>query len=258
VTACQKEVEDRPSWARPQALAATVTEIAVEDDDRAEADVTITLGGGGIPDPAGDETVPLIREGLRWRLAGSEELPDDSPRTPLRAIVYAELESRLVDEVVTDTPCSRYLDEEVDRPSAAAGSPLGITRSFSGCYANVSIHQFSDDEQASLAAQAMADAALAEPLPTASELDASEAEHPIGRDRSLAEWQAYVATLRPDHAAQVPGLPDALGVRVRCDVEGCSAAAAYATRGPVAVEVTMESGDLDEAARILSAQLERL
>jgi hypothetical protein len=259
VTLCQQEVEDRPSWGRPQALAATVTEVSVEDDDRAEAVVTVTLGGGAVRGPAGEaETVRLVKDGLQWRLAGSEALPDDWPGAPLRAVVYAELEPRLVDEVVTDTTCSTYLDDSADPPSAGTGSPFGITRSFRSCYAEVSVYPFTGDDQARRAVESMADAVLNDPLPTASDLDATEAENPIGRDRSLAEWQAYVDTLRPNHAAEVPGLPDALGVQSWCDVEGCSAAAAFVTRGPVAVAVRMEVGNLDDAARILSAQLERL
>ena len=259
VTQCQQEVEDRPSWGQPQALAATFTEISVDDDDRAEAVVTVTLGGGAISGSAGeDETVRLVREGLQWRLAGSEALPDDWPGAPLRAVAYAELEPRLVDEVVTDATCSTYLDASADQPGAEAGSPFVITRSFSSCYAAVSVYPFTGDDQAGAVVQSMADEVLDDPLPTASELDTTEAEHPIGRDRSLAEWQAYIDTLRPNHAAEVPGLPDALGVESWCDVDGCSAAAAFVARGPVAVAVRMEVGNLDDAARILSAQLERL
>jgi hypothetical protein len=252
---CEHGSGDRQGARRPRPLEATGIEVSVEGD-RAQATFSVTVAGGTIGRSAVEaETVQLVKEGLQWKLAGSEDLPDDWAGAPMRGVVYAELEARVVDEVVTDTACSRYLDDTAD---GGAGGVFGITRSFSSCYAEVSVYQFTGDELARQAVQRMADAVIDDPLPTARDLDASEAEHTIGRDRSLAEWQDYVDTLRQNHAAEVPGLPDASGVRSWCDVEGCSAASAFVARGPLAVAVRMEAGDLDDAAGILSAQLERL
>jgi hypothetical protein len=239
VRRCEQEADDRRSLGPPLAVEAAGTiEVSDVEEERAEAAVTVALGGSPIRgDAGGRETVRLVKEGLQWRLAGSEGLPDDWAGAPLRAVVYAELEARLADEVVTGSACSTYVDNLDDgvvwsAPSDVSGDIVGIARSFSSCGAEVSVQRFTDDEPARRAAQSMADSVIDDPLPTARD----HANHPV------------------------PGVPDAWGVRAGCDVEGCDSASAIAARGPVVVAVTMDSaaGDLDDAARILHAQLERL
>lgn len=231
-------------------------EVSGEGEQNEASAVVDLYWQGGPYSPPPSDSVTVVREELEWKLDIRESRRAEGVTTPFVTLGLFELRARFVDEIATsEGPCTDTWDdivwENVDDAPA--------TRRRFICDAitpEVTLYRYPNDEEARAAADRFVAEVLQEPLTTAEEL-----VRPDGL--SLAEAEAYVATLRPNRATTVPGLPDALGVLRSCNVDGCRSAKAFAVRNGVLVQVRLvrvrdSPLTIDQAAAIVQAQLERL
>lgn len=202
--------------------------LLVRRNQQATAVVEYELEGvsiGGVMGRGDPERALLVKEGLLWKLDGSETLPDGvASEVQLAAIRYVELQALFLDEVRRDgqgceSPTNAVLAQP--DPSDEIQFELGIRRSWIPCpdyETNVTLYQFAEENQARRAAAQMA-----------------------GDDPARLTSQV----------TDVPGIPeDAFAA-------GTAAIAAHQNL-VVRVDSPLWTGNLDDVARILVTQLEQL
>lgn len=260
---CADAAAARQDHGQPR-LRATEIEVSLEGDDRGATATVVLFGdtagygyglGVSYGDPDEPDTAVLVKEGLEWKLRANAERPDDTSSSPLLTLDLAELEARLLDElVVPEEDCFVYSDDRTPVEDTD-GAAQGITRDFT-CNIVLSVYELADDDEARSHAERIATEILQDLPATVEEI--AESNEDNGRETDIDSLEEYVSNRRPNRSAPVPGIPDALGVLTWCDVDGCSGAVALAVRHGVLVKVEMEVGDLNGAAQVLQAQLDRL
>lgn len=258
---CADAAAARQEYRQPS-LRASEIEVSLEEGHRGATAAVVLFGdatGSGLGvsygDPGEPDAAVLVKDGLEWKLQANAERSDDTSSPPFLTLDHVELEARLLDElVVPDEDCFAYFDDGAPLEDTE-GATRGITRDFI-CDILLSVYRLADDDEARSHAERIV-TEIVEDLPATVE-ELAESSRERGAETDLEALEEYVSNRRPNRSAPVPGIPDALGVLTWCDVDGCSSAVAMAVRHGVLVKVEMQVGDLNGAAQVLQAQLDRL
>jgi hypothetical protein len=172
------------------------------------------------------EEALVVKDGLSWKLDGSEALSDDiGPGAPLAGVRSVELQALLPDEIQQGgRPCVDHHDSSLLATEADDQFELGVRRTWPRCPefdTSVTLYLYADEEEARQAAEQIAGGRTGEP-------EALDSQVP-----------------------GVPGIPrEALG----------SGSTAVVAHEDIVVRVHSQFGfgDLSDAAQILSTQVERL
>lgn len=219
VQACGQDADRRRERAQPT-LHVMAARVSIEHDGRATAAIE-----GRDPSltsivngPAEEAT--FTRDGFRWTIDRAEESPGTVPWVPFGSVLRSEIQAELVDSFDGDgLRCLTYGDDAV---SLMDGQP-GVRREYPGCATSVTMYRLGNPDEA----QAF-----------------------------VAEWvEELYPLLEP---VPVPGVPDAVGIRSGCAVDGCQSTIAIASAGGHVVIVELHDETLTTTTAVLQAQLEVL
>jgi hypothetical protein len=246
---CAAEAEVRAESDEP---ATEILRLAVSEEDGNVATASVAFDDNALD---GDDVVTLRREGLEWVLDENQTRPPRRPGPPLVQEHYVALRARLLDQIETIAGCGRPTDRAVDGESH--GEP-GALRAFIACHVVLELREVESRVEAGMLAQALAAQVAGSPLPTVEALAAARRRNRVP-EAAPGELEAYVASLRPNQWATVPGSPNALGVRTSCTAEGCAGTVATLPFGTYVLQVRLaDVADLGVAAALLNLQTERL